>query len=78
MGDTVTSKGLHSGEKKNRGGGRHNEEGLALMGSDTNLMVKAKMACKSNGLPWFSFVRPPGPLIKSLLDDTAWRRLYSQ
>lgn len=54
------------------------EEGLGLMGSDTNLMVKAKIACKSTASQGFSFVRLPKLLIKTLLADTAWRRLYSQ
>lgn len=54
------------------------EEGLALMGSDTNLMVKAKIACKSTASQGFGFVQLPRLLIKSLLADTAWRRLYSQ
>lgn len=52
MDSIVTSKGLQE-KKIIEEGGRRYEEGLALMGSDTNLMVKAKTACKSNGLPGF-------------------------
>ncbi len=48
------------------------------MGSDTNLMVKAKIACKSTASQEFSFVPLPRLLIESLLADAAWCRLYSQ
>lgn len=44
------------------------------MGSDTNLMVKAKTACKSTASQGFSFVLLLRSLIKSLLANAAWRR----
>lgn len=48
------------------------------MGSDTNLMVKATIVCKSTTSQGLSFVQLPRSLIKSLLADTAWCGLYSQ
>lgn len=49
---------------------------LALMSSDSNLMVMAMMAVIVKGFPGFGLVRLPWLLINSLWGDTAWYRLY--